>query len=209
MHPHEKQTPPGHPGAVIHPPAETWMAYLYGELPRADSAPLAAHLMTCPECQAKTGQWRDAMTALDEWCLAPPHRAASRRPVARWAAAAAVLLLGVGIGLVAARATGAQQTAALRRDLRAETARQWSAERDRLLAETTRALAAQQAADSAALLSLVQDMNATHRADYESLHKELETVAVLTEGSLRHAQQQINTLVSYNEPNPTTIPERP
>ncbi|HTI69061.1 MAG TPA: zf-HC2 domain-containing protein [Candidatus Limnocylindria bacterium] len=81
-----------------HPNTETWMAYLYKELGKAERAECDRHLKGCPECQAEMERWRTGMEWLD-------HDSASlviaqgknvvrfwQQPMLRWAAAAAVIL---------------------------------------------------------------------------------------------------------------------
>src|SRR5258708_7405150 len=104
-----------------HPAQEEWMAYLYGEIPRPESGRLASHLRNCAECQSKVGQWRDTMSSLSEWKLAPAQPRRLERPVLRWAAAAAVVLgLAFGVGWVGNAAAKTKDAAAVRNELRQE-----------------------------------------------------------------------------------------
>jgi hypothetical protein len=193
--PNKNQNTTGQPCAVNHPASEAWMAYLYGELPEAGRAPLAAHLQTCPECQARTAAWRETLGSLDEYQFPPARSAPKLGSMLRWAAAAAVVLgLGYGFGLMQGAASRAKEIATIRQQL---------------LAETAKIIEAGRTADNEVIFNALREMSAAHQADYASLHKELETMAVLTEGSLRQAEQQIVTLASFTEPNPTPSPRQP
>src|SRR5271163_1789975 len=95
-------------GAVIHPEPATWMAFLYGELSTAQNQELEAHLGHCAACAAQVKEWRAGRSALDAWTL--PARRPARTlfmPVLRWAAAAALVL---GMGIVLGRQTSRNGT---------------------------------------------------------------------------------------------------
>ena len=100
-------------GAVNHPGADEWVAFLYGELPAATRRELGAHLAQCPNCAAQLQDWRDSMNALDQWALPAVRRPARQAvPALKWAAAAAViLLLGFAIGRQSSSAARADRAA--------------------------------------------------------------------------------------------------
>ena len=89
-------------GAVNHPSAEEWMAYLYNELAPERKRELRAHLAQCGDCGKQLHQWRASMLALDDWKMpAPRLKVLAQPPVTllKWAAAAAVVLVaGFAIG---------------------------------------------------------------------------------------------------------------
>src|SRR5712671_623010 len=89
----------GTSGSLSHPDAAEWMAFLYGESAAPRRRELGAHLAGCTACSAQVKAWRGSLRDLDEWRL-PVSRRAVRPwlPVLRWAAAAAVVL-GVGVWL--------------------------------------------------------------------------------------------------------------
>ena len=109
------------PGDLIHPSREEWIAYLYGEGPKAERLSLAAHLKRCPHCQTQLVSWRVTMKHLNAWKLPDvPNTSAGARsifqPALKWAAAAAVVLgLGFGVGHISSLASG--DVAAIRASL--------------------------------------------------------------------------------------------
>jgi anti-sigma factor RsiW len=190
-----EQTTPGNPGDLNHPTREQWIAHLYGEDSAPDNARLAEHLNQCTECQARVRQWRATMTALNQWELPVSRPAPAYRLLPKWGIAAA-LVLGIGIGI-----GSSQLFSPNTRQLRAEFQAKLSRQHDDMMAEVTRVIDERRAQDARLTLAALRDLNGANRADYDALHKELETMAVLTEDSLRQAQQQIVTLASFTKPN--------
>ena len=191
------------PAEAAHPATTEWMDYLYGEVTPTDEARLAGHLAGCAACRRQVGQWRGAMAQLDEGRL-PFAPAAATRPFWHWAAAAALFLgLGVLMGVAATQPGRTRATAQLREDLRRELAgelrREWADERRHLLAETSGLLERQRAADGEQILAALHDVGASHHADYESLHQEMENLALTTQKTLWQAQQQIVSLAGATD----------
>lgn len=188
----------GKPGDMKHPAREEWMEFIYGELAPAPHAGLAAHLKECPACAQQVAQWRTTMAALDEYKFAalPPRR--SRRPVLKWAIAAA-LMIGLGLGFGASFLLA---KSSVRQELRAELKTQLAQERGELLAQVMKVVDEKRAEDARTTLTALDQLNSAHRADYNSLHADLETVAVTTQKSLQQAQRQIVTLANYTQPLP-------
>ena len=138
---------------MSHPTREQWTDYLYGECEPAEEARLTEHLETCPECRRAVDSWRGVMGGLDAYQVAAPARRRAWLPrLARWAAAAAVLIaFGYGLGRAAGpdteelrahvesamRARWQADLAAAREELTRE-----SEERARLTLETARSAAA-------------------------------------------------------------------
>lgn len=194
----QSETQSGSGGPLNHPRREEWMAYLYDELPRAEKAMLAAHLRDCAVCRAEVKPWQNAMGALDSGKAIPRReRIPVAQPLLKWGIAAALMLLaGFGAGRLVSPA-GAD-TKALRAEIKAEL-------RTELLAELEHRQEQQwvmykygdeekRALDNKAIFAAIGKVDADRLADYDSLHKELETVAVLTQDSLQQQQQQIVTL---------------
>jgi predicted nucleotide-binding protein len=64
------------------------------------------------------------------------------------------------------------------------------------VADLSAAVESQRAADRRAVVGLLKEQEALRRADFAELRRDLETVAVLTDGGLRKAQDQIVRLAS-------------
>ncbi len=195
---------------VPHPAAAEWMSYLYGESAPAEAKRLAEHLGGCPECRRQLAQWRATMVQLDE--IKAPRVLPLRVPQGtwRWAAAAVLLGLGVLLGVAVSIPARARETAVLRQDLRrelqAELHGEWERERAALRSETLRVLDQKRTEENQLILAALRDVSNLHRADYEALQKELESMALTTEHTLWQAQQQIVTLASASDANHNILP---
>ncbi len=198
-----------------HPSREEWMSYLYDEASTAERALLKAHLHDCAECRARTGEWQAARKQLDAWRVRArvARRLANRapllsgRPLLNWAAAAVVVLsVGFAFGRMTAPATDVAKVRAtlepeFRQLLREEVQKAAAATRatsreetQGLLADYTDALEQTLAQDDDAIFAALDRIESQHNADYVSLRKDLDTVAVLTDASLRRTQQQLTQL---------------
>jgi hypothetical protein len=213
-----------------HPAREEWMSYLYDESNSEEHASLAAHLAVCPDCKGKVGEWRAARSDLDTWQVSAKRpRVALARPLVKWAAAAAlVLATGVGIGrLTSATPDVRQMRAALepeiRQHLRQEFTQLLRQELDKnvsatlaasneqtkqLLTEFAKAVETKRTEDNQTIYAALNRLESQRVADYVSLKKDLDTVAIMTEAGLRHTQQQLVQLADYSEPtNPSNSPK--
>jgi anti-sigma factor RsiW len=200
-----------------HPNPETWMSYLYDELKSHERAGLQAHLQTCPDCAAKLAEWQAAQKNLDAWRLpraAQRTRVAFAAPVFKWAAAAAILLCA---GFWEGRQASAAARVEIRQQLRQELAQQFHAELERTAsatlaasAEQTRALLANYAAafetkriaDNTAIVSALDKLGAQRFADYLSLKKDVDTVAVNAAAGFRSTEQQLVQLADSTPAGP-------
>lgn len=191
-----------------HPNQEQWMDYLYQELPADQRPELDQHLAACEECRAQVDEWRESMSAMDTWKL-PAAPARPRQSVARpwwqWAAAAAVVLgVGFGLGRFATpqpdlQALARQMEPQLRQQMKQEFAAMtvsYRTEIQKAVADLSAAGESQRATDRRAVVGLLKEQEALRRADFAELRRDLETVAVLTDGGLRKAQDQIVRLAS-------------
>ncbi len=125
---------------MTHPSRDQWVAYLYGELDRKSEAVLTEHLGTCRECQAQVSAWRGVMAELDAWQLPEKRaRALAVWRLVRWAAAA-VLLMGFGLGI---GRVWAPDVEALRESLEASIGEELREELAADVQASTRALQAQ------------------------------------------------------------------
>lgn len=203
-----------------HPAYEEWVAYLYKELNGARSATLTAHLAECPVCRQHLENWRITRRQLDHWQIAPANaRPFPRRPwhpALGWAMAA---LLMITAGFAMARMTGPAEVdvAGLRNELRDELIETLGARTESATAATlatadmqTRELLeefalgyqADRAADHAAILTALQEIESRRAIDFVSLRKDLETVAVHSDYEFRRTQQDLIRLADFKIPSP-------
>lgn len=211
-----------------HPNREEWMSYLYGELNNNERANLKAHLQNCPDCAAKVGEWQSARTHLDAWRLPRVRRPqiGFALPVFKWAAAAAVfLLVGFSIGrLTSASADVEKVRVAIEPQMRQEFTRMLQQELNKtasatlaasgeqakaLLADYATAFETKRAEDNDAIFSALEKLDSQRVADYLSLKKDVDTVALNTDAGLRSAEQQLIQLADYTPPpaNPNSQPK--
>ena len=205
-----------------HPTREEWMSYLYDELNADQSANLKAHLHTCPDCKSKVNEWQAARSGLDEWRVPKRRgRVVLAQPMVKWAAAAAIVLsIGVGIGRLTSAPPDVQQVRAaiepeMRQELRREFAQLFRDQLDKsasttlaasteqtrqLLAEFARAVEAKRTEDYQAINAALDKLQSQRLADFFSLKKDVDTMAVLTESGFRRAQQQLVQLADYTQP---------
>lgn len=168
-----------------HPNREEWMGFLYEEIDPAETRHLSAHLNECPACQEQVARWRGLMGAMDQWNVAPAERRALRPQWFRWAAAAGLLLAaGIGIGASASHAS----SSAMQKDLQTQRA---------LIDQLTRTMVETRIRDQQALVATLRDLETRRAAEMQTLRGDLETVAALTEESLKRAQNQLVRLASY------------
>ena len=178
---------------MSHPDRGTWMDYIYGEAEAPERRRLKEHLETCEPCSEQVAAWRRTMDLLDE--CAEPARAAAPRPirlgaVARWAMAAAILVL---VGYVAGRvsAPGKEDTAALRADIAAARREV----RDEVLAQLRQEMDDKALATLAACRSLTEERLAELVASFDATRRsDMLALATVTERELLRTQQQIAAL---------------
>jgi len=214
-----------------HPSREEWMSYLYDELNADQSANLKAHLHTCLDCKSKVNEWQAARSGLDEW-RAPKRRwrVLLAQRMVKWAVAAAIVLsIGVGVGRLTSAPPDVQQVRAaiepeLRQELRREFAQLFRDQLDKsasttlaasteqtrqLLAEFARAVEAKRTEDYQAINAALDKLQSQRLADFFSLKKDVDTMAVLTESGFRRAQQQLVQLADYTQPaNSSNSPQK-
>ncbi len=198
-------------GAVNHPEAAVWMTFLYGEVSAAQQRELDAHLKQCPACAAQVKAWRNGMTSLDTWILPASKPARATFPsMLKWAAAAAVVLaLGIFLGRQTSHNTA--EIAALQatvKDLAAQVQRQAdttmtntlvaaNAQTVQLLADFSRLQETQRAGERQAVNLTLQGFNTR----IERLRTELETVAVNTQTGFEATRQDLVRVASLNTPS--------
>lgn len=178
-----------------HPTPEQWMALLYGEATETERNDLDAHLRGCSECAAKMKSWRAGMSALDEWKL-PQASPARHQPAWRWAAAAAVLVLGVVLGRFSMAREMDNRIAALRAEIRLAATESAGAETQRLLTTFTKELDERRGTDAALRQVVLQSS-----AEIARLRRDLGTVAVVADARLSGAEEQLYALAGYTPPD--------
>lgn len=202
-----------HSESTPHPGPEVWSAFLYDELSPEETARLHDHLETCPECQAHVERWRQTMSALDTWHIAAPRQAMPWfQPALKWAAAAVLLLgLGVAAGRLTVRVPDAtalreQLAPVLRAQLRQELLRdldaglQTASDRtDRQLQDLAQAWAAGREEDRKTVLALYARAELQRKSENAALRRDLETVAVNAQTGLTTTQAKLGELYAYSE----------
>jgi anti-sigma factor RsiW len=172
-----------------HPKREDWVQYLYGEIKPDLRRQLNEHLQGCAECGEELQNWKRSLQRLDAWKL--PRTSArldAVMPFLKWAAAALLVLgLGFGFGRLTARQADLQKVRArVEPEIRREFADLLRREIDKSSA-TTLAQAQRQAEEVGA-------------AYYTLLKKDLDTVAINTDVSLRRAEQGLMQVADFNQP---------
>jgi len=169
-----------------HPTREEWMSFIYDEMNARERATLATHLQDCAGCAAQVKQWQRATTELDSWRFRPARRktgsqAIFTRPLLRWAAAAFILLGASFVfgRLGAASVAGKNLRVAIEPEIRRQLSQEFEARRIE---------------DARAFYAALEKLDAQRIADYVSLKKELDTVAVLTDAGLRNTEQELAQL---------------
>ena len=203
-----------------HPPSEDWMAYLYGEVAAADRRVLEAHLEGCPECRRAVADWRSTLMALDAdpATLCPPggRRTIVPGPAVRWAiAAAATLVLGVGIGrwtgpsaddidrAVAEMRFGLEADSVARRRADLEAMARLVAEGQRqTLAGVIGELAVARAEDREQWVRLLGEAEVRHVADLRQIQSGLLLLARETGTGFQQADQRLTELAGHLSPAP-------
>jgi hypothetical protein len=206
-----------------HPSPETWVEFLYGELPATAERECRNHLETCPECRARVDSWNATQALLDEDHATLAPRAAAvvaiptpwfRRPAIAWAAAAAV---AIGTGFLAGRWTGPsraewhRELARTREELRNELQLQQqeqsravatsavqatSAETQRFLNEFADRIQAARTSDRRDLLQTLQALEERHSGDLGQLRGDVRQLARTTGNGFRQAESQFNLIAS-------------
>jgi hypothetical protein len=212
-----------------HPDQNTWIAYLYqDELPPADRAKLDTHLAECRSCRQQLESWNLARQRLNAWSL-PRQRPAPRRtlPLLRLAASIALLATTFALGRHAFPAQ--PHPAALRQEIAthlAQTLRPQLAEElaagfqsalqdshtlqeetfTRWLADYAAVQDHQRRQDLNNIQQAIVRLDSQQRADYAELRREMETMAILTDASFRHTQEQLFQVASTSS---ESWPENP
>jgi len=201
------------------------MSFLYAEDSPAQHRALAGHLLACHACHAQVQLWRDTQQALEAWSLPAtvPSRSRFRRPFLRWAAAA-LFLVGVGLGLGRITSPTAHDLAQMQAALDAKLAAARSellqvldqhqselakalrvaatdaatTEASQLLAQYAKLLEDQRDADHESYLAAFRQLDERRRSDVGTLREQLQTVALNADDGLNRAQEQLLHLASQS-----------
>jgi hypothetical protein len=163
-----------------HPNREQWIGFLYDDCEAAEKSELASHLNSCATCRQQLDTWRHTTAVLDTYKIERRAQPSWQTvPWLRWSTAAAILLAaGISIGAaISPRANPVEAKVISDLQARVEKSETEAARTQRLLLEFSKNMAANRAEDQAALLATAQQLQATR--------KDLETVAALTEVSLK------------------------
>ena len=191
-----------------HPNPDEWVPFLFDETAPEVKRKLAEHLEECAECQSLLARWRHSLGRLDAWRLPPGTMCPrSRSALLPWAAAAAVLL-GLGLAFMAIATSRLNQVRAeteaalktsLAAQLKPELSRELSTALQQHLQETRGQLRRELQSEMAGDLNriLVASVNATatetrrQLADFvQALNRTLETERRETLATLRQVQEQ-------------------
>jgi len=205
-----------------HPKHEEWVPYLFGETKPEVRRQLKEHLRDCADCRNEIESWQRSLGRLNAWKLPPTPRAVlTFAPILNWAAAAAlVLLVGFGAGrLTAAKADVAKVRAALAPELRRELSQEFARyvhdelersasatlaaagqQTDQAVSLLAKALQDTRAEDNRAINAAMNKLESKSLAQFVSLKKDLDTVAVNADDRLRDTAQGLVELAGYSKP---------
>jgi hypothetical protein len=179
---------------------------------------LEAHLKECEECSGEVARWRGSLRKMDSWQLPPRalRRQFKRKPVA-WAAAAA-LMLGVGLGAAqwgaySARASMRSDLSRLEMqiaDLRNGTA--LPAQGNSTTSDTVKKLQLavanmdlEREEDRQSFIALIQELDKKHDEALVSVRKDLETLASNADDQLQAARTRLLELSAVKSPEKSLL----
>lgn len=207
-------------GALKHPDAAEWMAFLYAEVVPERRRELENHLTHCADCSAQMETWRASSKALDEWRLPVMRRTSSAArlasrpwwPALKWAAAA--LVLGLGFAFGRQTSPNAAELATLKTSV-AQLSEAMQQERSSTLSNNVNIATAAANAETLRLLAeFSQLQESQHATDQQNLavalrsfetrlgrlRAELETVALNTENGFEQTHENFSRLASFSAP---------
>lgn len=205
------------PDPTPHPSEETWTSFLYRETTPAQHRELADHLQQCPTCRARVAAWQDTMTVLDQWKQPVSRKTALRmlRPV-RWAAAALLLL---GLGMAAGRwlsppadlsALRAGLLPILREEVRRDlqhdlvAAVQLAADQtDQNIADVVESWARSRDQDQRSFLAWRRQAESQRTADLAWIRRDLETLALNANEQFDTTHQALGQLARISQSSPS------
>ena len=163
-----------------HPTKEELVSLLYGEVSPEKRTELNAHLRTCGECQSQMASWKSVQSELQSWQVPTRAKTTSHLSKAVPWAAAAVLMIGISFGF--GRFTAPQPNL---EEIRAAIEPQ--------LRETfSQELKTARETDRKQFIAMLRDIEEQRLADYTTLRKDLETVAILADEKLTQTQRVLS-----------------
>lgn len=223
---HAATGPKGAFSHMNHPSREEWGLYLFGEASPDLNKKLDAHLKECPACAEEVKGLRRTMQRLDAWQYPKPVVRVRFAPVLRLAAAAAIVL-AVGVGLGRVTAPPQANLVAAKAELRASLLNEFqnlaqqnevscsnlvAAAEQRIVRTTEDALNTlgselieavnlKSEADRRQIQTVIDQLNRQRQADYVSLRRDLETVAAAADEEIRQAHFTMLQLANFAPAN--------
>jgi hypothetical protein len=201
-----------------HPDAENWMSFLYSDdLSAKEQAELQSHLDVCDECRNHVREWRETRAQLDQWSLArPPHQGWIRSTTWMRPAVAACLVLAAGFAFGRYASPPGLDWPAERDRLRNDLRREFSEEvaaatqsaiirfrsgQASFLGQYTKLQEQSREEDLAVVLAYFREIEKHRQNDHAQLRRDLETVALVTDASLRAAHGRMSQLADFSSRN--------
>jgi len=191
-----------------HPEREEWIPFIFGEADAGRKQQLESHLSDCAECRDEIQSWQRSLGRLDSWKLPPSgKRRAKFVPLAKWAAAAAVVLsIGFAIGRGTAAHVDAEKVrAAVEKNLRGQLEQ---IARDEAVKTASLAITSfsqktetRRAADNRVIFAAMERLETQHATDCLTLKKELDTLAINADAGLRQTEEQLVQFADYSRPS--------
>ena len=212
---------------MSHPTNEEWALYLFNEAAPELNRKLKSHLSECPLCAAEVQAMQQTMTKLDAWQVPPAHRrTSSLEPMLRFAMAALVVL-GIGVGLSRLFSPPSINAEQLRAELKASLLAEmqnvasqaasdcnamvaaaelrWADQTDASLRALGRELIESvndsRARDQRAIQTVIEQLKQQRDADYVSLRRDLETVAASADQQLQQARLKLFEIAANSTHN--------
>ena len=204
-----------------HPRREEWVPFIFGEAGVQQREQLEEHLKQCAECSAEITRWRGSLRKMDSWQL-PPRAIRgrfSRKPLA-WAAAAVLML---GVGLCAAQWGAYTAKASLRSDLSrlemeiaelknsAVLPMQGNSSASDTVKKLQLAVAnmdLEREEDRKSFIALIQELDKKHDEALVSVRKDLETLASNADDQLQAARTRLLELSLVKTPEKSLLENR-
>jgi len=211
-----------------HPSEQEWMEFLYEEMPSGQRKAVKTHIKGCAPCQQRQSELQGTTARLKAWKVQAPARhefAPTVFPVAKWAAAAALLFttafaagrwskpplnpadIETQITLplrekiersVQARMEAIFQTKLTSRlqELSERTAAESIAANKKQLEQIVLQLAALRDEDKKAFFASLQELETRRVSDLRRMREDLEKVALFSDESSRDTQRKLGELAS-------------